>query len=333
MIKAVGLLSGGLDSTLAAKVLLEQGIDVSAINFTSPFCLCTPKNAGCAAVVTAVQALGQIDLKHVALGEEYLRIVQNPQHGYGSGLNPCIDCRIMKIRKAGEYMREIGAAFLFTGEVLGQRPMSQHRQALQTIDRESGLAGLIVRPLSARLLPPSIPEQKGWVDREKLLTFSGRTRKPQIALAERYEISDYPCTAGGCLLTVDGFVRRMRDLMTHAEVTLHDVALLKVGRHFRLHPQAKLIVGRDQTENERLLQLTQRGDWYFEPLDVKGPVAIGRGAFTGETLRQSVRLIARYCDIAVDEQVKIGYHRASETTQQVIAVTALPDNEIQTFRI
>ncbi len=163
-IKAVGLLSGALDSTLAAKLMLEQDIEVYAINFTSPFCTCTPKRAGCASVVTAVKELGGIPPIRVALGNEYLEIVRNPKHGYGSEMNPCIDCRIIEVRKAGEYMLELGAFFLFTGEVLGQRPMSQHRAALKLIDRESGFEGSIVRPLSARLLPPTIPEKEGWVE-------------------------------------------------------------------------------------------------------------------------------------------------------------------------
>lgn len=162
--KAVGLLSGGLDSTLAAKFMLEQGIEVCAINFTSPFCTCTPKKAGCAAVITAVRELGNIRLRRVSLGDEYLEMVKSPKHGYGSGINPCIDCRIMKVRKAGEYMKEIGASFLFTGEVLGQRPMSQHRQAIDIIDRKSDLKGRILRPLSAAHFEPTIPEQEGMVD-------------------------------------------------------------------------------------------------------------------------------------------------------------------------
>lgn len=178
--KAVGLLSGGLDSTLAAKLMLEQGIEVYAINFTSPFCTCTPKKTGCAAAVTAVKTLGGITLKRVALGDEYLEIVRNPRHGYGSGMNPCIDCRIIKIQKAGEYMREIGASFVFTGEVLGQRPMSQHRATLRIIDRESGLDGFIVRPLSAKLFPPSIPEKEGWVRSGKIL----RNQRPVSKAAD-----------------------------------------------------------------------------------------------------------------------------------------------------
>jgi len=182
-IMAIELLSGGLGSTLAAKLMLEEGIEVYAINFTSPFCTCTPKSTGCAAAVSAVKELGDITLKRVALKDEYLEIVRNPHHGYGAGMNPCIDCRILKIKKAKEYMKQIDASFLFTGEVLGQRPMSQYRRALEIIDKESGALGYILRPLSAAHFKPTIPEQKGWVDRSRLLGISGRSRKIQITLA------------------------------------------------------------------------------------------------------------------------------------------------------
>jgi len=332
-IKAVGLLSGGLDSTLAAKIMLEQGIEVYAINFTSPFCKCTPKNAGCAAVVTAVQALGGIPLKQVALGEEYFDMIRHPQHGYGSGMNPCIDCRIMKIRKAGEYMREIGASFLFTGEVVGQRPMSQHRPVLHIIDRESHLEGLIVRPLSAQLLPPSIPEQQGWLDREKLLDLQGRSRKPQIALAAEHAIHDYPCPAGGCLLTDAGFVRKIRDLMAHSDLTAHEVALLKVGRHFRLTPQAKVIVGRNQAENERLDNLRRSQDLYFEPVEVKGPVAIGRGQFSPALVERSAQLLARYCDVDGHASVKIASRTWPDGHVVIGNVAPLTEETIEPFRL
>ncbi len=333
-IKAVGLLSGGLDSTLAAKLMLEQGLEVYAINFTSPFCTCTPKKAGCAAVVTAVKELGGIALKRVALGDDYLEMVRNPRHGYGSGMNPCIDCRIMKIRKAGEYMRAIGASFVFTGEVLGQRPMSQHRPALQTIERESGLEGLIVRPLSAKLFPPSIPEKEGWIDREALLKISGRSRKSQIALTAEYGIVDYPCPAGGCLLTDSGFSRRIKDLMAYSEMTFNDIGLLKVGRHFRLMPQAKLIVGRNEAENERLLKLARKDDICFEPIEeVKGPVGIGRGDFAQKEIQKSIGIIARYCDRGLNDNVKITNRRLPEGRIHILSANPMGDSELQELRI
>ncbi|UCG63904.1 MAG: hypothetical protein JSW12_14725 [Deltaproteobacteria bacterium] len=332
-IKAVGLLSGGLDSTLAAKLMLEQKIEVYAINFTSPFCTCTPKKAGCASVVTAVKELGGIPLTRVALGNEYLEIVRNPKHGYGSEMNPCIDCRIIKVRKAGEYMRDIGASFLFTGEVLGQRPMSQRRAVLKLIDRESGFEGSIVRPLSARLLPPAIPEKEGWLERERLLGFRSRSRKPQMALAVKYGIVDYPCPAGGCLLTDPGFARRMKDLMTYSELTVNDTELLKVGRHFRLMPQAKLVVGRNKEENERLLGLAKRDDICFSPIEVKGPIGIGRGNLNREHVQKSVGIMARYCDGGTHGKVKITNRRLPNGKPHVISTMPMQEDNVAEFRI
>jgi tRNA U34 2-thiouridine synthase MnmA/TrmU len=276
--KAVGLLSGGLDSTLAAKLILEQGIEVYAINFTSPFCTCTPKKAGCAAVITAVRELGGIPLRRVALKDDYLEMVKNPKHGYGSGMNPCIDCRTMKIHKAGEYMQQIGASFLFTGEVLGQRPMSQYKKAIEIIDRDSGFHGYIVRPLSAIHFEATIPEREGWVDRRKLLGISGRSRKHQISLACEKGITDYPCPAGGCLLTDKHFSDRVRDYFKFTEhPSMKEIPLLKVGRHFRLESGDKVIVARNELECRLLKKLCPRTDHLLSPLNFSGPVVILQG--------------------------------------------------------
>ena len=275
--KAVGLLSGGLDSTLAARLLLDQGIEVHAINFTSPFCTCTAKGASCAAVVRAVEQLGNIPLKRVVMGEDYLALIRNPPNGHGRGMNPCIDCRIMKIRMAAEYMREIGASFLFTGEVLGQRPMSQHRRAIDIIDRGSGIAGLILRPLSALHFEPTIPETTGLVDRSKLLAFEGKTRKPQIALAHASGIADYPCPAGGCRLTDQIFAERLRDYFAHTtEASLADMALLRVGRHFRLANGDQVVVARDSAEGDALERIARPTDHFLVP-QFSGPAVLLRG--------------------------------------------------------
>lgn len=297
-IRAVGLLSGGLDSTLATRLLLDQEIDVHAINFTSPFCLCTPKSAGCAAVVTAVRGLGNIPLKQVALKDEYLEMVRHPRHGYGSGMNPCIDCRIMKIKKAGEFMRKIGASFLFTGEVLGQRPMSQHRQAIDIIDRDSGLHGYILRPLSAALFEPTIPEVEGWVQRDRFLGISGRSRKPQMALAAEKGISDYPCPAGGCLLTDKNFAHKLSDYFRfQGKPTMRDIPLLRVGRHFRLENGDKIIVARDEEECKRLTNLCRETEHLFVPSDFTGPVVI----LQGESLKTALEKMLRYTKRSVNK--------------------------------
>ena len=293
-IKAVGLLSGGLDSTLAAKVLIDQGIDVHAINFVSPFCTCTPKTAGCASVLTAVRQLGDIPLKRIALGDEYLEMLKSPKHGRGKGMNPCIDCRIMKIRKAAEYMREIGGSFLFTGEVLGQRPMSQHRRAIDIIDKESGVAGLILRPLSARLFAETVSEKEGWVDRESLLAISGRSRKPQIALASQKGINDFRCPAGGCLLTDAHFARRLKNYLDNIEKpSCADIPLLKVGRHFRLENGETIVVARDDREGLRLLELRRHGSTILAPNNFSGPVVLFRGSDTFSAFRKMMEYTKR----------------------------------------
>ncbi len=330
--KAIALLSGGLDSTLAVKVVLEEGIEVVALNFFSPFCLCNRKT-GCRFIAKKITDEFGIELKVIYVGEEYIEIVKNPKHGYGRNLNPCIDCRILMLRRAKEFMQEIGAFFIITGEVLGQRPMSQHRAALKTIEKESGLEGLILRPLSAKLFPLSIPEKEGWVDRERLLEISGRSRRPQMALAKDYKISDYACPARGCLLTDRGFADRMRDLMTHSEITLDDIQLLKVGRHFRLSPSCKVIVGRNKEENERLLGLARQGDLCFSPAEAKGPVGIGQGSFDNGNIQKSVSIIARYCDGGTDGGVRIANRRLPDGRIQLILAKRMLEDEIQEFRI
>jgi tRNA-specific 2-thiouridylase len=301
-IKALGLLSGGLDSTVAAKLMLEQGIEVRAINFTSPFCTCTPKKAGCAAVITAVKQLGDIPLRRSALRDDYLEMVQNPKHGRGSGLNPCIDCRIMKIRKAGEYMRQIGASFLFTGEVLGQRPMSQRRRAIELIDRESGLKGYILRPLSAAHFEPTVPEKERWVDRSKLLGISGRSRKDQISLAAEKGIEDYPCPAGGCLLTDKNFADRMRDYFAFTETpSMKDIPLLKVGRHFRLDRGDKVIVARNKQECDSLKRICPDTDHLLSPVNFSGPVVV----LQGMSLEAAVEKLLEYTKRKISEDARI----------------------------
>jgi hypothetical protein len=275
---AVVLLSGGLDSTLAVKMMVEQGIELTAIHFTSPFCNCSPRKAGCQNQARKVAAEFGVPIRVIVKGMDYMRIVENPPHGHGRGMNPCIDCRIYMLRKVAGMMDEIGASFVITGEVLGQRPMSQHRQAIELIERESGLAGRILRPLSAHHFPPTLPEEEGIVDRGRLLAISGRSRKEQIALAEELGVRDYPCPAGGCLLTDPEIAGRLRDLFAHVPGYAHrDLVLLNMGRHFRLSPLLRVILGRTQEENERILALTVPGDIVFTPENFRGPTALAAG--------------------------------------------------------
>lgn len=293
--KALALLSGGLDSTLAVKMMLDLGIDVEALNFTSPFCTCTGKNRGCKSEAVRVAEEFNIPIKVIHKGLDYLEIVRNPKHGYGKGLNPCVDCRIYLLSKAREYMAECGADFIITGEVLGQRPMSQRRDTLRVIERESGLEGLLLRPLSARHFEPTIPEREGWVDREKLLAIKGRSRKEQFDLAEELDVKNYPCPAGGCLLTELTFVPKMRDIFDHSdELNLRDFRLLKVGRHFRIGERTKLIVGRNEADNDLLETARQDEEAALTWLDGNTPVGVICGRQSEELLEQASRILLRY---------------------------------------
>jgi len=295
--KAIILLSGGLDSTLAAKMMLDLGVELVAFNTVSPFCLCARHSSkGCFHSASIISEKLGIRIVSCNTGEEFLEIVRNPRHGYGSHINPCIDCRILLFRKAKELMACEQAAFIVTGEVLGQRPMSQHKRAMRLIDEESGLSGYVVRPLSANILEASIPEERGWVPREKLLAISGRGRRAQMQMAQEYGINDYPCPAGGCLLTDPAYSKRVRDLLEHNELTTVNVRLLRVGRHFRLNRGLKLVVGRDEKENEQLLKLANPDDYLLQPVDIAGPVALARGVAEAVSLRFAASLLAGYCD-------------------------------------
>ncbi|MFI5422879.1 MAG: tRNA (5-methylaminomethyl-2-thiouridylate)-methyltransferase, partial [Nitrososphaerales archaeon] len=252
-VKAVALLSGGLDSSLAVRIMLEQGVEVEAVAIKTPFCD-FDCGKGCGHRVKEVASDLEIPLKTIYFGEEYLRMLKRPKFGFGSGMNPCIDCRSMMYNAAKEHMKKIDADFIVTGEVLYQRPMSQNNRALDIIEKETDTQGMVLRPLSAKSLPMTDIEKDGSVKRENLCNIVGRSRKGQLALARKFGIDDPPNAAGGCLLTDPQFSTRIRDLMRHLDdpekvPSINDVELLKVGRHFRLSNVAKLIVGRDQNEN------------------------------------------------------------------------------------
>src|SRR6266498_5555079 len=249
MVKAIALLSGGLDSTLAVLAVLNQGIDITAVTFLTHFGCDISDSSSCSKnPFPAAEKFGfKVKLSH--LGDKFIELVKNPKHGYGRNMNPCIDCRILMLSEAKELMEITGADFVITGEVLGQRPMSQQRNTLAMIDKEAGVKGYVLRPLSAKLMDVTIPEKEGLVDREKLYAFNGRSRKPQIALAEEFGLTDYPAPAGGCLLTEPNYSHRLRELLRHnPDPSLSELHLLRVGRHFRLSPACKAIVGRDEKE-------------------------------------------------------------------------------------
>jgi tRNA U34 2-thiouridine synthase MnmA/TrmU len=331
--KAVALLSGGLDSTLAVRMMLDCDIEVEALNFTSPFCTCTGKNSGCKSEAVRVAQEYNIPIKVMHKGTDYLEIVRNPVHGYGKGVNPCVDCRIYLLKKAREYMLEIGADFVFTGEVLGQRPMSQRRDTLRVIERESGLAGLLLRPLSARHFEPTLPEKEGWVDRDKLLAIEGRSRSSQIMLAEELDVKNYPCPAGGCLLTELSFVPKVRDVFDHSEeLVLRDFRLLKIGRHFRIGPQSKSIIGRSETDNDQLEQIRQPEEAALTWHDGNTPVAIVIGMQDDELLRLSARIMLRYTKAEPGATCRIE-QRINDTTQIFSVVNDMGPEAVEKYLV
>jgi tRNA-specific 2-thiouridylase len=301
--KSVCLLSGGLDSALAAKLMLEQGVEVLGVHFIIPFGRIDKRDSDLP-VRRVAESLG-IDVEVIRLGADYLKIVQSPEHGYGGNVNPCIDCKIMMLRMAGELMRSRGADFVVTGEVVGQRPMSQRMDSMRKIEKESGLEGLLVRPLSARLLAPTVPEIDGRLNRENLLGMRGRSRKELLRLAEEKGVSGYTSPAGGCLLTDPGYSRRVRDLIRHDMLTLHDIDLLSVGRHFRLPHGSKLVVGRHKRDNDRLYSLVDRSDEVLSTPEVPGPTAVLRGPAEAQDEELARRIVARYSDAGPSDKVRI----------------------------
>ncbi len=276
--KAVVLLSGGLDSMLAAKLMLEQGVAVEGLYLNSPF--------GCSEDVAQVARQLGIPLKVVEKGMDYVDLVRNPKYGYGRNMNPCIDCRIYMFEAAHRVMEELGADFIVTGEVVGQRPMSQRHDALDLIDRDSEMAGLVVRPLSAKHLPPTRPETEGWIDREKLLDIAGRGRTVQLELAEAFGLQGYAPPAGGCLLTDANFSKKLSTFFSeNADPDITEVRLLRYGRHVPMESGAHVILGRNREENRKLLDESRKevsnGKMAsFRPL-FSGPVAILSGNFSG----------------------------------------------------
>jgi len=298
MSKALGLLSGGLDSSLAAMCLKRQGVEVTAIAFVTPF-------FGAGKARRAAEKIG-IPLLVRDIGELHLEMVKQPRYGYGKNMNPCIDCHAMMFRLAGEIMLEQGFDMLFSGEVLGQRPMSQNLSALRAVAKYSGHPDRILRPLSARLLPVTMMEEQGLVDREQLLDIQGRTRRRQELLAKEWGLDDYPSSGGGCLLTEKHFSDRLRDLIMHEPAcTPIDVELLKIGRQFRLSPQARLAVGRNQQDNDTLRQLAGSSDLLLRCIGFSGPLGVLSGAPQPVDLETAAAVVAGYGKGSGEESVEV----------------------------
>ncbi len=327
--KAVGLISGGLDSILAAKVVKDLGVDVHGVYFAMPW--------GCCSKTMAIEAALKIGIKFITLqlDERYLEIIRRPKYGRGTALNPCVDCRIHMFSRAGQYMRHIGADFVFTGEVLGQRPMSQMRRSMLQIEEGSGLKGLLVRPLCARLFEPTIPEKEGWIDRDRLLRIAGRSRKEQIQLAGQFNIASYNQPGGGCLLTDSNFSLRMQDTLDHGYRNFRETVALQWGRHFRLSPDFKVVLGRDEEENESLLRYAHRDDYVMQLADGNGPTVILKGNNPPEEILQTAAgLIQRFSRFRDDPPGDVRYWQNSRKNDIYHArARILEESEIEKIRI
>ena len=304
--RAVALFSGGLDSTLAVLAVLRQGIEVKAITFTH-FASDSSENLFSAA------EMFKFEVKSCDISDKFIETVKNPKFGHGKNMNPCLDCRILMLKETKKFMEMIGADFILTGEVLGQRPMSQRIDTFHTIDREAGLKDYVLRPLSAKLLTITVPEENGIVNREMLYNFNGRSRKPQISLAREFGLKDYPPPAGGCLLTEPNYSYRLKELLTYSpNPDLRDLSLLKMGRHFRFSPLCKIIVGRDMHENEKIKSLSSH-DLLLKVEGYGSPTALVIGEVTEEALMTAASICARYSDAKNLSEVEVSISKGNAT--------------------
>ena len=344
--KAIALVSGGLDSMLAVKVIQEQGIIVEGVNFYTGFCVEGHTHAIREKdknkekrnnALWVAETLG-IKLHIVDISEEYKDIVLNPKHGYGQNLNPCLDCKIFMVKQANLMLnraREMADAegydFIITGEVIGQRPKSQRRETMPVISRESGADDRLLRPLCAKNLPPTLPEIEGWVDREALYDFGGRTRKPQMELAAKFGLQDYAQPAGGCcFLTDEAYSKKLADLWkarNERNYELDDIMLLKVGRHIRPEPHYKLIIGRELGENNFLEGYRQE----FHSIRIsshRGPLTLVDGTVSDEELAYAARIAARYSQGKNSDSVEVDIRKTDGVTIHR-EVTPLPPQDIK----
>jgi len=325
-LKALSLFSGGLDSQLAVMLIKEQGIDVIGLHFTTPFF------GGDDNLDKAAADLG-IELLTIDISDDYIPLVLlNPVYGYGKNFNPCIDCHAYMERTAGNLMDKLGASFMFSGEVLGQRPMSQNKSALNAVDKLCGYKGYMLRPLSARLLNETIPERMGWVNREQLLGISGRGRVPQMELAEKFGIIDYPSPAGGCLLTEPNFARRLRHMLQYvSEPSSLEMQILRLGRHFYIEDGFLLVVGRNHSENERLSKIALNSDLFIKAAHKPGPLAILRSLKNEDSaciLEYAASITARYGDGKNDSLVQMKIIHPGIEDFRLLDIKPMPAEEI-----
>jgi len=338
--KAIALISGGLDSMLATRGILEQGIHVEGINFFTGFCVeghthairkqdkAKPKRNN--ALWTAEQ-LG-IKLHIIDVIDEYKDIVINPKHGYGANINPCLDCKGFMVKKAREWMEANNFDFIITGEVIGQRPMSQRKDTLPLIAAESGAHDRLLRPLCAHNQPITLPEREGWVDRDSLYNFSGRSRKPQMALAKQFGLTEYAQPAGGCCFLTDAaYSTKLQDLwQQRGEKTyeLDDIMLLKVGRHIRPRPNYKLIIGREDGEN-RFLEGYRRQFTALQAISHNGPLALLDGSYNSDDLTLAARIVARYSQGRDADQVDVEVIHQRNRQTELLSVEPMSNDDIQ----
>jgi len=329
-IKAVALVSSGLDSLLSVKIIHDLGIEVQAVCFIFQFDNLEKKFRS--GDIDALLRPFGIPLTVFDVSEEYLPIFLNPKHGYGKGVNPCIDCHLFMLKRAKKVMDEMGAQFLVTGEVVGQRPMSQTKPTLFHIDKVSGFKGLILRPLSAKLLPPTLPEEKGWVNRDSLYDISGRSRKRQLELAEKLGITRFNMPAGGCILTDPNYARRVKAFFEHRDkkdVTVEELKLLRLGRHFWPNSHLQVIVGRDEKDNTAL-EPFRKGRWAFYPENGKGPLVLAHGVMDENDKEITAGITARYCS-GNETSIRICFDQNGDHKECLS--TPVSDTELDTWRV
>lgn len=328
-VRGILLFSGGLDSLIAARLLQDQGIELTGFHVILPY---FPPDIDPETLEAALYArsIGLPMVYHKA-GDEYLGILRNPAHGYGKHVNPCIDCKIYCIRKAADLMKQTGADFVASGEVVGQRPMSQMKHMLRHIEKESGIEGRLLRPLSARILEPTIVEREGLVDRDRLLNINGRGRGRQMELARHYGIEKYSSPSGGCLFTDTFIAPRIRDLLEHhADVTTSEIFLQTVGRHFRINNGFRITVSRNETENAILEKYMDSASFVFIP-DFRGPVVLGSGTPDEKDLHTAMSIISRYGKMESPRSIRIRDSLGIWISAQ--APDPIPDGELDKYRI
>ncbi|MBF0344097.1 MAG: hypothetical protein HQL06_07685 [Nitrospirae bacterium] len=337
MAKAIALYSGGLDSTLATIVMLRLGVEVTALRFLTLFgCDMGEKVAYLHDDVPHAQQFG-FKIKFCHLGQPFMDLVKNPKFGHGKNMNPCVDCRILMLKEAKRLMELTGADFLITGEVIGQRPMSQRRDSFPVIDRQAGVEGLVLRPLCARHLNPTLPEINGLVDRQKLYDFNGRSRRPQMALAQRFGLENYQAPAGGCLLTDPIYSYRLKELLVHdPDPTMRDINVLRTGRHFRLSTTCKAIVGRNEGDNDFIETQVTTEDITMQVETGGSPITLltsSTGNVEQGMLQMAAALTARYSDSKRQEVVDVTVFRGIDRLVVKIPVQPASEETIKRLRI